>query len=181
MYVKTKACLLAAALAVGSHGAFAQDFEFGWNPRTGDIWVDQTLADVNQYGDRYRDSFVDEMVRYYGAPRDYVSDLLVKQRWAPGDVYYACAIGQVLGRSCRYVAEEWQRDHGEGWGVLAQRMGIKPGSDEFHRLKAGFAPTYQRWSRPLHVEGKHGPGQGKGPKANPGKAKGHQGKGHDKD
>jgi hypothetical protein len=146
-----KAILLAVALAATAGGAFAQHDASGWNPRTGDAWVDQALADVNQYGDRYRDAFVDELVRYYAAPREYVDDLLDQQHWAPGDVYYACAIAQVVGRSCRYVAEEWQRDHGAGWGALAQRMGIKPGSDEFHRLKAGFAPTYRRWSRPLRA------------------------------
>ena len=191
MHLHLKTFLLAGALAASSGGAFvqtafaqaafAQDFVFGWNPRTGDVWVDQTLSDVNQYGYRYRDSFVDEMVRYYGAPRDYVTDLLVRQRWAPGDVYYACAIAQIAGRSCRYVAEDWQRNHGQGWGALAQRMGIKPGSAEFHRLKAGFAPTYQRWSRPLHAEPGHGPGKVKvKAKAKPGKAKGNQDKGHGK-
>lgn len=180
MKMHLKTFLLAAAIAGSSTGALAQDYVFGWNPRTGDVWVDQTLGDVNQYGYRYRDAFVDEMVRYYGAPRDYVSDLLVRQRWAPGDVYYACAIGQITGRSCRYVAEEWQRDHGQGWGALAQRMGIKPGSAEFHRLKAGFSPTYQRWSRPLHPDK-----AGKPDKAwkddKPDKAKGHgKGNGHGK-
>lgn len=187
MHQHLKTFLLATALAASSGGAlaqaafaqaaFAENFVFGWNPRTGDVWVDQTLADVNQYGGRYRDSFVDEMVRYYGAPRDYVSDLLVRQRWAPGDVYYACAIAQIVGRSCRYVAEEWQRDHGQGWGALAQRMGIKPGSAEFHRLKAGFAPTYQRWSRPLRADA--GPGKAKA-KGKAGKPKDNPGKGHGK-
>ena len=152
---------LAVALAVAGSGAvvspaFAQDFVFGWNPRTGDVWVDQTLGDINAYGGRYRESFIDELVRYHGAPRDYVTDLLVTQRWAPGDVYYACAIAQIVGRSCRYVADEWQRDHGQGWGALAQRMGIKPGSAEFHRLKNGFTPTYERWSRPLQGPGNSG-------------------------
>lgn len=180
MQLHRKTILLAVALACASGGAFAQDFVFGWNPRTGDAWVDQTLSDVNQYGDRYRDSFVDELVRYYGAPRDYVTDLLGTRHWAPGDVYYACAIGQLVGRSCRYVAEEWQRDHGQGWGALAQRLGIKPGSAEFHRLKAGFAPTYGRWSRPLRADADHGPGKAKGKGKSMGKAKGH-GKDHGKD
>jgi hypothetical protein len=185
MHQHLKTFLLAAALAAGSGGAlaqtaFAQDFAFGWNPRTGDVWVDQTLSDVNQYGGRYRDSFIDEMVRYYGAPRDYVSDLLVRQRWAPGDVYYACAIAQIVGRSCRYVAEEWQRDHGQGWGALAQRMGIKPGSAEFHRLKAGFAPTYQRWSRPLRADAGPGKAKAKGKPGKAGKPKDNPGKGHGK-
>src|SRR5690606_31922649 len=96
-----------AALLAGSGAVAAQDFVFGWNPRTGDVWIDQTLGDINDYGYRYRDSFVDELVRYYDAPRDYVTMLLADQRWAPGDVYYSCAIGDIVGRSCRYVAEEW--------------------------------------------------------------------------
>ena len=141
-----------AALLAGSGAVAAQDFVFGWNPRTGDVWIDQTLGDINDYGYRYRDSFVDELVRYYGAPRDYVTMLLTDRRWAPGDVYYACAIGDIVGRSCRYVAEEWDRHHGEGWGALAQRLGIKPGSEEFHRLKRGFVPTYDRWARPLPLD-----------------------------
>jgi hypothetical protein len=149
---RTIPLLLATALAAASGAAAAQDFVFGWNPRTGDVWVDNTLGDMNRYGYRYRDSFVDVLVRYHGAPRDYVLDLLVQQRWAPGDVYYACAIAQVIGRSCRYVAEEWERDHGQGWGALAQRLGIKPGSAEFHRLKQGFVPTYDRWARPIRLD-----------------------------
>lgn len=147
-----QALALAAALAAGSGGATAQDFAIGWNPRSGDVWVDAWLGDMNRYGTRYRDPFIDEMVRYHGAPRDLVTDLLVARRWAPGDVYYACTIAQVIGRPCRYVADEWERDHGQGWGAVARRLGIKPGSAEFHRLKNGFVPTYDRWSRPIALD-----------------------------
>ncbi len=35
---------------------------------------------------------------------------------------------------------------------MAQRMGIKPGSAQFHRLKKGFVPTYDRWSRPIVLD-----------------------------
>ena len=167
MHGKIKALALATALMATAGGALAQDFVFGWNPRSGDVWVDTRLADINQYGYRYRDPFIDEMTRYYGAPRDLVTDLLINRRWAPGDVYYACALAQVVGQPCRSVVDEWDRDHGQGWGVIAQRMGIKPGSAEFHRLKKGFVPTYDRWGRPilidddLHVDF---PNRGKGPK-----------------
>ena len=30
-----------------------------------------------------------------------------------------------------------QEHEGQGWGVIAQSLGIKPGSEEFHALKAG--------------------------------------------
>jgi len=150
-----------AALLAALPAAPAQDYAFAWDPRTGDAWVDQALGDINAYGQRYRAAFVDELVRYHDAPRDYIEALLESGRWAPGDVYYACAIGQAVGRSCRYVAEAWERAHGEGWGVLAQRLGIAPGSNAFDRLKRGFAPTYERWARPLPPGAAgHGPAKG---------------------
>jgi hypothetical protein len=149
---RLKTLALALALTATAAAAVAQDYVFGWNPRTGDAWVDTRLDDINRYGYRYRDPFVDEMTRYYGAPRDLVTDLLSNRRWAPGDVYYACAIAQVIGRPCRYVVDAWDRDHGQGWGAVAQRLGIKPGSPEFHRLKRGFVPTYDRWDRPIVLD-----------------------------
>ena len=143
---------LASLLAIGIGSASAQTYSLNWNPRSGDVWVDARLSDMNDYGYRYREPFIDEMVGYYGAPRDLVTDLLVNRRWAPGDVYYACTIAQVIGRPCGYVADYWQDNHAQGWGVVAQRLGIKPGSAEFHRLKKGFVPTYDRWSRPITLD-----------------------------
>jgi hypothetical protein len=172
-----KSLALAVALAAASGGVAAQDFVFGFNPRTGDAWVDTQLRDMNNYGYRYREPFIDEMVRYHGAPRDLVRDLLINERWAPGDIYYACSIASIIGRPCRYVVDEWEQDHGQGWGVMAKRMGIKPGSAEFHRLKKGFVPTYDRWARPITLDddlrrafpdrgkGKAGKVTGGGPKA----------------
>ena len=169
MHRTLKSIAIAVALATAGGVVHAQDFTFGWNPRSGDVWVDNSLNDINRYGNRYRDPFADEMVRYYGAPRDLVTDLLVRQRWAPGDVYYACALAQVIGRPCRYVVDEWNRDHGQGWGVVAKRLGIKPGSAEFHRLKKGFVPSYDRWGRDIDLDAQlrrdypnHGKGKGQG-------------------
>lgn len=147
-----KSLALAAALSTAVGAASAQDFVFNWNPRTGDAWVDTWLDDMNRYGYRYREPFVDELVDQYGAPRDLVTDLLVNRRWAPGDVYYACALAQAAGRPCAHVVEQWETDHGQGWGVIAKRMGIRPGSAEFHQLKRGIVPTYDRWGRPIRID-----------------------------
>jgi hypothetical protein len=152
MHRTMKALLLTALLAAGAPSVQAQDFTFGWNPRSGDVWMDTWLGDMNRYGSRYRDPFVDELVRYHGAPRDLVTDLLVNQRWAPGDVYMACNIAAIIGRTCRSVVEAYGRNHGQGWGNLAKQLGIKPGSPEFHRLKNGFVPVYDRWSRPIVLD-----------------------------
>lgn len=173
--LKSKLFALATVMAAFTGTVAAQDFSINWNPRSGDVWVDSQLNDVNRYGSRYREPFVDEMVRYYGAPRDLVTELLVTRRWAPGDVYYACSIAQTLGRPCRYVVDEWDRNHGKGWGAVAKELGIKPGSAEFHRLKRGFVPTYDRWARPIDIDvdlRKDFPNRGKGVKGGNG-APGH--------
>lgn len=180
--VKMKASALALVLAVASFGvagnAAAQDFTVGWSPRTGDVWVDTYLTDMNRYGSRYREPFIDELVRYHGAPRPLVVELLDQRRWAPGDVYYACSIASIIGRPCRYVIDEYDRDRGQGWGNIAKRMGIKPGSPEFHRLKRGFVPTYDRWARPITLDvdlRDDFPNRGKG------RVTGGSGKGHSAD
>ena len=37
--------------------------------------------------------------------------------------------------------------------ALSERLGITPGSAGFNRLKRGFVPTYDRWSRPIYIDG----------------------------
>ena len=178
------------ALGLAASAAQAQDSSIGWNPRSGDIWVDTWLGDMNRYGGRYPDAFADELVRHHSAPRELVIDLLTRRRWAPGDVYFACALARQIGRPCRYVVDIWERDHDQGWGVVARRMGLKPGSPEFHRLKRGMVPSYDRWGRPIRLDAqleRDFPGRGKGAKHHDGgpdrdrrPEPGHSGKGQRK-
>lgn len=147
--------MLMLLLLLASAGAIAQEAPAAWNPRTGDAWVDRALADINQYGNRYGDAFVDELSRYFGAPPSLVTQLLVEQHWAPGDVYYACALAQAAGQPCRAVAASWSREHDQGWGPIMQHLGITPGSPPFDRLKHGVADSYARWGRPLPAVDEH--------------------------
>jgi hypothetical protein len=178
----SKTLVLLIGLLLGGGTAFAQGFAFEWQPRSGDAWVDTRLADINQYGQRYPGPFVDEVARYHGAPRALVDALLTERHWAPGDIYFACALAQVAGQPCRVVVDAWERDHAQGWGAIAKRMGIAPGSEPFHRLKRGIVPTYDRWSRPIAideslradfprraVQGKPGDQKAKAPAANSGR------------
>ncbi|WP_157062695.1 hypothetical protein [Pseudoxanthomonas dokdonensis] len=181
----TLATLLGLGLAVS-----AQAQTVGYNFRTGDAWVDNRLYEINDYGARYRDPFVREMTGNYGAPRSLVEDLFGRN-WSAGDIYYACAIAHIVGIPCLDVVNDYDRNRGQGWGAVAKRMGIKPGSPEFHSLKNGFSRTYDHWGYPVAVDqnvhvdwSKHGPGNsgnaGKsgnsGKPDNPGHSNGHSGK-----
>lgn len=195
---RTKLWALSFALAAAVCGA-AQAQTVGYNIRTGDLWVDTRLDEIDYYGRHYREPFFDEMTGYYGAPRPLLVELIDQRRWAPADVYYACAIAHALGRPCVEIVREYDRNPGQGWGAVAKRYGIKPGSPAFHAFKRGAATTYGHWGYPVAVDrnvrvdwSKHGPGKGKGSshvsksKGQPsmshpssGKGHGNSGKGHD--
>ena len=132
--MKTRSAVFATALGLAFAGAASAQV-ISYSPRTGDIWVDSQLNSYNDYGRGNRDYFVDDVVNNFGAPRYLVNDLLTTRKFSPGDVYYACAIAYQTHRPCGDVARDYETNRGQGWGVVAMRMGIKPGSAEFHALK----------------------------------------------
>ena len=166
--MKTNQILLALALGLGIAG-IANAQVISYSPRSGDVWVDSELGYMNGYGRNYNNNFVDDIVSNFGAPRYLVNDLLTTRRWNPGDVYYACAIAYQTRRPCGDVANMYEQNRGQGWGVVAQRMGIKPGSAEFHALKGQMGKSHGRYSSysgshamrqdDEHGNAKHAPGR----------------------
>jgi hypothetical protein len=55
----------------------------------------------------------------------------------PSDVYMCLRVGEIAKEPIDRVVEEHQKHKSQGWGVIAKNLGIKPGSEEFHALKAG--------------------------------------------
>lgn len=136
--------VLAATLGLSLAGMAGAQV-IGYSPRTGDVWVDTQLGYMNDYGRNNRGYFVDDVVNTYGAPRYLVNDLLTTRRWSPGDVYYASALAYQTRRPFGDVVKMYEQDRGQGWGVIAQRMGIKPGSAEFHALKGNVGKSSGRY------------------------------------
>jgi hypothetical protein len=165
--------VLLAALVAGAFSAAAPAQVVGYNFRTGDAWVDTELGHFSDYGRRDRDYFVEDVVGSYGAPRYLVNELLDKRRWDPGDVYYAAALAYQSRRPLGDVAREFENSKGQGWGVVAQRMGIKPGSAEFHALKGQMGKSKGRYA----THGNGGPPAGRDD--HPGKGKSKAGGGDD--
>lgn len=117
--------------------AWADDYAFGFNPRTGDAWFDARLGDINVMASGNLDGFIDEVVVSTRAPRPWVETLVVERRYAPADVYMLAECAYRSGTSYDEALRIYERHHGEGWGAMAKRMGIKPGSADFHALKQG--------------------------------------------
>jgi len=75
----------------------------------------------------------------------------------PSDVYMCLRIGELADQPVDRVVADYQRHKGQGWGVIAQNLGIKPGSEEFHALKAGRLP--QHGAKPSADKQKNGRGK----------------------
>ena len=78
----------------------------------------------------------------------------------PSDVYMCLRIGEVAKQPIERVVEEHHKHKGQGWGVIAKSLGIKPGSAEFHALKAGRLSSHSGDGSPAKTH----KGKGKGKK-----------------
>jgi hypothetical protein len=179
--------LTTLALAIGLIvSASASAVTIGYRPRTGDIWIDTHLTDINRYGRMDNNYFIDDLVSSFGAPRYFVRDLLTVRRWEPADVYFACALAYQVNRPCVDVVRDYGDDRGQGWGVIAQRMGIKPGSEAFHALKGRLGKSGERYRghfpSSAHPSGHddHPGNSGKGHDSSPGASGQGHGQGKDK-
>lgn len=100
----------------------------------------------------------------FGIPLPQVQ-AIIRTVEAPADAFMCLQLSQMSNKQPDMVVQTYKANKGKGWGVIAQELGIKPGSPEFHALKRGdFALT-----------GEPGGGKGQGK----GKAK-EKGKGHKK-
>lgn len=55
----------------------------------------------------------------------------------PAEAFMVFQLVQMSRRPPEVVIEVYRKHRRRGWGAMAQELGIKPGSAEFHRLKYG--------------------------------------------
>ncbi len=89
------------------------------------------------------------------------------------DAYMVMRMAEMSGHDTGYVVEQYQANKGKGWGVLAKRLGIKPGSREFHNLRSAHARSGSGSDAGNSKRGKaKSRGQGQGKNKNKGKGRG---------
>lgn len=149
----------------GGAVVFADDYRAD----SGSVELDVSLGRLNTEAKADMGGFVRRLSVSYGVPEKSVHLLIKKDGMQPADVYMAVRLSRMSGRPLDHVVREHRANRGRGWGVLAKRLGIKPGSKEFHELKKGD----------LGLRG-DGP-RGKGPKRDKHEPEGHErGRGHNK-
>lgn len=155
--------LVVMVLAAGS--VLAVEVAATYQARTGDGKLDRSLAQLNVRATSDWEDFAMRLVGAYSVPRAKVEELRTTYRMVPADIYMTVKLGWITTKPVNVVLEQYKANQGKGWGVIAKQLGIKPGSKEFHQMKADQA-------------GLLGKGKGKEKKEKGGKGKG---KGKDKD
>jgi hypothetical protein len=104
---------------------------------TGDRQLDATLASLGNEAQTDPGGFVGLLSSRYGVPEQEIRQARDTYGLGAGDLFMATALAGASHRPVLSVAGEYRKNQGQGWGVMAKRLGIKPGSREFHELKAG--------------------------------------------
>jgi hypothetical protein len=138
---------------------FAQEVSVRYSARTGDRSFDSNLSRMNIEARSNMDGFMTRLSVNHGVPRAKIEMMIRDMNMPPADAYMTCKISTIAKRPVDDVLQEYKANRGKGWGVIAKRMGIKPGSREFHALKKGDPDAA-------------GPGKGKGKGKKKGKGRG---------
>jgi hypothetical protein len=128
-----------------------------YNANTGDDEFDRSLNNLNTVAYRDLNNFINQMSGTFDVSKPWVEGLVKRESIPPADVYMIARTASVTNRPIDTVARQYKDNRGQGWGVIAQRLGIKPGSKEFHALKnddAGFLSRGKRQDRKKNDKGK---------------------------
>lgn len=120
--------------------------------------LDSFLNNVNVQARGNIDGFAVKVSAQFGVSDSQVRIVLGKVS-QPSDAFMIFQLGQMSRQPIDRVLSSYQAGKGRGWGVLAQELGIKPGSAEFHALKRGDLQFGA--DSDTHENNSHGKGRGK--------------------
>lgn len=129
-----KKLFLAFAVLIVSISAFAQNYIAFENS-------------INRYSRSYNDNQIVVLYQnHYGIPQTILFQLFdgYGRNW--GNVTLGLEISYLFGIPVFDVLEIYDGGYnGRGWGAVAKRYGIKPGSREFHRMKSMMSKKSKYW------------------------------------
>ncbi len=128
--------------------------------------LDAFLNNVNIQARSDMNGFTTKVSAQFGVPEAQVKLVLNKVGNNPADAFMVFQLGQMSNRPTDDVMRVYQTGKDRGWGVMAQELGIRPGSPEFHALKRGdlhYGPNGAQAQDDMPGPGRgHGHGRGMG-------------------
>lgn len=133
--------------------------------------IDTTAAGIKALAFSDPDRFIRGLCERFSVKKEAIAEMLLEKKISPHAIYMMSGISNISGKNIVDVESSYTRNQGQGWGVIAKEMGIKPGSPEVHALKRGKSsqkscPHKQRKAskkkKHQHKHHKKGKGKGKG-------------------
>ncbi|MFC1515494.1 hypothetical protein ACFL7E_01900 [Thermodesulfobacteriota bacterium] len=143
--------------------AYAEEKIVASSP-TGDSELDKSLEVLNETAKSNVRDFSKKLSRKYNIPEETTDWLLKKVGMSPGDAYMTAKVSKASNQPVEEVVKEYEANKGKGWGVIAKKLGIKPGSKEFHELKkddSGLLNEYKTKGKKGKAKGKKDKDKGK--------------------
>jgi hypothetical protein len=107
----------------------------GYYANTGDKEFDGALHSLNNVAYKDLDNFISLLNGAFGISKPWIENLVRREKIPPADVYMIARLASATRRPIDTVKKYYMGNRGQGWGVIAKHLGIKPGSKEFHALK----------------------------------------------
>ncbi len=104
--------------------------------KSGDAGLDASLSSINVQAAVDLGSFTAELSAEFGTKQTQLQTWIKTEKLQPAEVYLILELGRIAKKPPATVLGAYKKNKGKGWGVVAQAMGIKPGSPEFKALKA---------------------------------------------
>lgn len=114
--------------------AFACQMNAQISFNTGDADLDADLNVINTSAKTDLTAFKTDLMNTFGVTSKNI-DYMVSINMEPGEMFLALEISVAVNKPIEEVIDVYEQNRDKGWGYIAQQMGIKPGSPEFHALK----------------------------------------------
>ena len=98
--------------------------------------IDVFLNNLNVQARADMSDFSARVSAQFGVPLPRVQ-AAIKIADNPADAFMFFQLSEMSKKPYEEVVQVYQAQKGQGWGVMAKNLGIKPGSKEFHALKNG--------------------------------------------
>jgi len=94
------------------------------------------LNDLNQQAATDRHRYNTRLNNQFNIPFSR-TESIVRSVDSPAHTFMLFQLGVMSGKPFDTIFNTYKKDRKKGWGAMAQQLGIKPGSPEFHALKRG--------------------------------------------
>jgi hypothetical protein len=150
-YIQVKKIIL-LILLIASFSAYSQKSGFR-----------SFRSSANRIGTQDPALFTRMLARQHNLNESAISDLHKKFHSNWGDLAVGLEMGNLSRKPMNTVVDVYEKN--QGWGNIAKDLGIKPGSQEFHRMKRNLSLRNKEWSGEWNKKVSH---SGKNKKMMPG-------------